>query len=386
MQINKVEICGVNTSELPVLKNNQMMELLLKIKEGDEEARQEFVRGNLRLVLSVIQKFNNRGENIDDLFQIGCIGLIKAIDNFDLSQNVRFSTYAVPMIIGEIRRYLRDNNPIRVSRSLKDIAYKALQVRERLVRNNAKEPTVSEIAKELELEVEDVVMALDAIQDPISLFDPVYQDNGDAIFVMDQVQDKKDTDENWLQEIALKEAFRESLAALGGHLDILVTAHGVQSRHPSEEFPMEDWKRVLDVNLTAVFELCQLAAKQFMAQESKGKIITVASMLSFFGGYTVPAYAASKGGVAQITKAFCNEWAEKGINVNSIAPGYMATEMNTALLDPKNPRKEAITNRIPAKRWGTAEDMKGPCVFLASDASDYLNGAVIPVDGGYLVR
>ena len=209
MQINKVEICGVNTSELPVLKNNQMMELLLKIKEGDEEARQEFVRGNLRLVLSVIQKFNNRGENIDDLFQIGCIGLIKAIDNFDLSQNVRFSTYAVPMIIGEIRRYLRDNNPIRVSRSLKDIAYKALQVRERLVRNNAEEPTVAEIAKELELEVEDVVMALDAIQDPISLFDPVYQDNGDAIFVMDQVQDKKDTDENWLQEIALKEAIKK---------------------------------------------------------------------------------------------------------------------------------------------------------------------------------
>ena len=209
MQINKVEICGVNTSELPVLKNNQMMELLLKIKNGDEEARQEFVRGNLRLVLSVIQKFNNRGENIDDLFQIGCIGLIKAIDNFDLSQNVRFSTYAVPMIIGEIRRYLRDNNPIRVSRSLKDIAYKALQVRERLVRLNAKEPTVSEISKELELPVEDVVMALDAIQDPISLFDPVYQDNGDAIFVMDQVQDKKDTDENWLQEIALKEAIKK---------------------------------------------------------------------------------------------------------------------------------------------------------------------------------
>ena len=209
MQINKVEICGVNTSELPVLKNNQMTELLIKIKGGDEEARQQFVRGNLRLVLSVIQKFNNRGENIDDLFQIGCIGLIKAIDNFDLSQNVRFSTYAVPMIIGEIRRYLRDNNPIRVSRSLKDIAYKALQVRERLVRVNAKEPTVSEISKELELAVEDVVMALDAIQDPISLFDPVYQDNGDAIFVMDQVQDKKDTDENWLQEIALREAIKK---------------------------------------------------------------------------------------------------------------------------------------------------------------------------------
>jgi RNA polymerase sporulation-specific sigma factor len=209
MQINKVEICGVNTSELPVLKNKQMMELFVKIKAGDEEARQQFVRGNLRLVLSVIQKFNNRGENVDDLFQIGCIGLIKAIDNFDLSQNVRFSTYAVPMIIGEIRRYLRDNNPIRVSRSLKDVAYKALQVRERLVRANSKEPTVSEIAKELELAVEDVVMALDAIQDPISLFDPVYQDNGDAIFVMDQVQDKKDTDENWLQEIALKEAIKK---------------------------------------------------------------------------------------------------------------------------------------------------------------------------------
>ena len=162
MQINKVEICGVNTSELPVLKNNQMMDLLVKIKAGDEDARQQFVRGNLRLVLSIIQKFNNRGENIDDLFQIGCIGLIKAIDNFDLSQNVRFSTYAVPMIIGEIRRYLRDNNPIRVSRSLKDIAYKSLQVREKLIRNNSKEPTVSEIAKELDLDVESVVMALDA--------------------------------------------------------------------------------------------------------------------------------------------------------------------------------------------------------------------------------
>jgi len=209
VQISKVEICGVNTSELPVLKNQKMMELLLKVKGGDEAARQEFVRGNLRLVLSVIQKFNNRGENIDDLFQIGCIGLIKAIDNFDLSQNVRFSTYAVPMIIGEIRRYLRDNNPIRVSRSLKDIAYKALQVRESLTRTNAKEPTVSEVAKELGVEVEDVVMALDAIQDPISLFDPVYQDNGDAIYVMDQVQDKKDTDESWLQEIALKEAIKK---------------------------------------------------------------------------------------------------------------------------------------------------------------------------------
>ena len=209
MIINKVEICGVNTSELPVFKADQMRELLVKIKQGDEDARQKFVKGNLRLVLSVIQKFNNRGENVDDLFQIGCVGLIKAIDNFDLSQNVRFSTYAVPMIIGEIRRYLRDNNPIRVSRSLKDIAYKALQVRERLIRTNSKEPTISEIAKELDMEVESVVMALDAIQDPISLFDPVYQDNGDAIFVMDQVQDKKDTDENWLEEIALKEAIKK---------------------------------------------------------------------------------------------------------------------------------------------------------------------------------
>ena len=209
MIINKVEICGVNTSKLPVLKEKEKRELLLKMRNGDTQARETFIKGNLRLVLSVIQRFNNRGENVDDLFQVGCIGLMKSIDNFDLSQNVKFSTYAVPMIIGEIRRYLRDNNPIRVSRSLKDIAYKALQVRERLVRNNAKEPTVSEIAKELELEVEDVVMALDAIQDPISLYDPVYQDNGDAIFVLDQVQDKKDTDEHWLQEIALKEAIKK---------------------------------------------------------------------------------------------------------------------------------------------------------------------------------
>lgn len=209
MIINKVEICGVNTSKLPVLKEKEKRDLLLKMRSGDTQARETFIKGNLRLVLSVIQRFNNRGENVDDLFQVGCIGLMKAIDNFDLSQNVKFSTYAVPMIIGEIRRYLRDNNPIRVSRSLKDIAYKSLQVREKLIRNNSKEPTVSEIAKELDLDVESVVMALDAIQDPISLFDPVYQDNGDAIFVMDQVQDKKDTDEHWLQEIALKEAIKK---------------------------------------------------------------------------------------------------------------------------------------------------------------------------------
>lgn len=207
--INKVEICGVNTSKLPVLSNEEKNRLLNEIKKGNKEAREEFINGNLKLVLSVIKRFYGRGENLDDLFQIGCIGLIKAMDNFDLDLNVQFSTYAVPMIAGEIRRYLRDNNPIRVSRSLKDIAYKSLQVREKLIRNNSKEPTVSEIAKELDLDVESVVMALDAIQDPISLFDPVYQDNGDAIFVMDQVQDKKDTDEHWLQEIALKEAIKK---------------------------------------------------------------------------------------------------------------------------------------------------------------------------------
>ena len=180
--------------------------------------------------------------------------------------------------------------------------------------------------------------------------------------------------------------FQEALASLGGHLDILVNGAGVQRRHKSEEFPKEDWEFVLNVNLNAVFFLCQLAARQFMKQGSKGKIINIASMLSFFGGYTVPAYAASKGAVAQITKAFCNEWAEKGINVNALAPGYMATEMNTALLDPANPRYKEITDRIPAKKWGTGDDMKGPCVFLASEASDYLHGAIIPVDGGYLVR
>lgn len=188
------------------------------------------------------------------------------------------------------------------------------------------------------------------------------------------------------EEEKVSDAFCECMEKLSGHLDILVTAHGIQRRHASEEFPLEDWKEVLGVNLTSVFQMCQLAAKQFMKQESKGKIITVSSMLSFFGGYTVPAYAASKGAVAQLTKAFCNEWAEKGIHINSLAPGYMVTEMNTALLDPNNPRKKSITDRIPAKRWGTPEDMKGPCIFLASDASDYLNGALIPVDGGYLVR
>ena len=183
-----------------------MQELFIKIKAGDMEAREEFIQGNLRLVLSIIQRFNRRGENVDDLFQVGCIGLIKAIDNFDLSQNVRFSTYAVPMIIGEIRRYLRDNNSIRVSRSLRDTAYKALQARDQLINKNLKEPTISEIAKELGLPKEEVVFALDAIQEPISLFEPIYHDSGDAIYVMDQVKDEKSEDEIWLQEIALREA------------------------------------------------------------------------------------------------------------------------------------------------------------------------------------
>ena len=207
--MNKVEICGVNTSKLPTLSKAEKDELFVKIKQGDTDARDKFVNGNLRLVLSVIQRFNNRGENSDDLFQVGCIGLIKAIDNFDLSQNVQFSTYAVPMIIGEIRRYLRDNNSIRVSRSLRDIAYKALQAKERLTKSNEKEPTINEIAKELNLPKEDVVFALDSIQDPVSLYEPVYNDGADAIYVMDQVSDDKNTDENWLEEIALKEALKK---------------------------------------------------------------------------------------------------------------------------------------------------------------------------------
>lgn len=209
MMINKVEICGVNTAKLPILKEKEMKELLLKMKDGDNDSREKFIRGNLRLVLSVIQRFNNRGENVDDLFQVGCIGLIKSIDNFDLSQNVKFSTYAVPMIIGEIRRYLRDNNSIRVSRSLRDIAYKALQVRDRLINKENKEPTISQIAKELEIPREDVVFALDAIQDPVSLFEPIYHDGGDALYVMDQISDSKSVDDSWIENISIKEAMKK---------------------------------------------------------------------------------------------------------------------------------------------------------------------------------
>ncbi len=207
--INKVEICGVNTSKLPVLSNEEKVELFARIKKGDKEARDKFINGNLRLVLSVIQKFSNRGEYADDLFQVGCIGLVKSVDNFDLSQNVKFSTYAVPMIIGEIRRYLRDNSSIRVSRSLRDTAYKALGAKERLTAKNENEPTIEEIAKELGMEKEDVVFALDAIQEPVSIYEPVYNDGTDAIFVMDQLSDEKNLDENWLEEISLKEAMKK---------------------------------------------------------------------------------------------------------------------------------------------------------------------------------
>ena len=185
---------------------------------------------------------------------------------------------------------------------------------------------------------------------------------------------------------ARQEAFDQAVALLGG-LDILVNAAGIQRRHPSPEFPLQDWKDVLNVNLTAPFDLCQMAAKEFLKKEQPcGKIVNIASMLSFFGGMTVPAYAASKGGVAQMTKALCNELASKGIQVNAIAPGYMDTDMNAALTEPANPRYSEITKRIPAERWGTPEDMKGTAIFLASDASNYINGAVIPVDGGYLVK
>ena len=208
MYYNKVEISGVNTSKLKVLKESEKMALLKRIKEGDEKARDELISGNLRLVLSVIQKFSSRGENPDDLFQVGCIGLIKAIDNFDVSHNVRFSTYAVPMISGELRRYLRDNNPIRVSRSLRDLAYKAMQAKEKLTTDNSKEPTIEQIAREIGVKREDVVLALEAISEPLSLYEPVFSEAGDTIYVLDQIGDKND-DKNWLNEIALKEAITQ---------------------------------------------------------------------------------------------------------------------------------------------------------------------------------
>ena len=209
MAIHKVEICGVDTSSLPVLDNERMRELFPKIRAGDTGARHEFIQGNLRLVLSVIQRFHNRGESVDDLFQVGCIGLIKAIDNFNTDLDVRFSTYAVPMIIGEIRRYLRDNNPIRVSRSLRDLAYKALRSRDALVYRLNREPDIREIAEEMDAREEDVAMALEAIQDPVSLFDPIYQDGGDAIYVLDQVKDARVDENDWVRDISINQALQK---------------------------------------------------------------------------------------------------------------------------------------------------------------------------------
>ena len=207
--LGKVEICGVNTSKLPVLSSAEMDELFRRVGNGDRFARELLIEGNLRLVLSVVQRFSGRGENADDLFQIGCVGLIKAVDNFDVGQNVRFSTYGVPMIIGEIRRYLRDNSAVRVSRSTRDTAYRVLQAREKLQREQQREPTVEQIARELDIPREDVVFAMDAVVDPVSLFEPVYSDGGDTVTVMDQVRDTKNTDEDWLERIALKEAMAQ---------------------------------------------------------------------------------------------------------------------------------------------------------------------------------
>ena len=206
MAIYKVEICGVNTASLPLLKASEKDELLKKALNGDQAARDLYIKGNLRLVLSVIQRFSGNGENVDDLFQIGCIGLIKALDNFDLSHGVKFSTYAVPMIIGEIRRYMRDNNPIRVSRSLRDTAYKAIYAKDALTKQNQKEPTIMEISKEIGICKEDVVLALDAIQTPVSLYEPVFSEGGDTLSVMDQISDKHNREEKWVQDIALKDA------------------------------------------------------------------------------------------------------------------------------------------------------------------------------------
>ena len=207
--MNKVQICGVDTSKLPMLKAKEMENLLRRIKNGETELRDQFIEANLRLVLSVIQRFTNKGEQIDDLFQVGCIGLIKAIDNFDFSHNVKFSTYAVPMIIGEIRRYIRDNNSIRVSRSMRDIAYKALTTKNALAFKLNREPSIMEIAEEMDCPYEEIVFALDAIQDPISLFEPIYNDSGDTIYVMDQIRDKRADDNKWFEEIALRNGIKK---------------------------------------------------------------------------------------------------------------------------------------------------------------------------------
>ena len=208
MALNKVEICGVNTSKLPLLTSEEKDALFARILKGDKNAREEYIKGNLRLVLSVIQRFSSSNENVDDLFQIGCIGLIKAIDNFDVTQNVKFSTYAVPMILGEVRRYLRDNNSIRVSRSLRDTAYKALYARDALTKKNLREPTIMEIADEVGISKEEITYAMDAIQTPVSLYEPVYTDGGDPLYVMDQISDKKNREENWIEQLSLNEAMK----------------------------------------------------------------------------------------------------------------------------------------------------------------------------------
>ena len=208
MQYGKVEICGINTSEIKVLKESEKIELLRKARAGNKAAREDLIKGNLRLVLSVVQRFQNRGESMDDLFQVGVIGLIKAIDNFNLDLDVRFSTYAVPMCIGEIRRYLRDDNPVRVSRSMRDTAYKAMQVKEQLINANGKEPTIEDIAEKLEMNKSEVVLALEAIVDPVSLYEPVYSDGGDTIYIMDQVGDNS-TDKDWVDEISIKDELKK---------------------------------------------------------------------------------------------------------------------------------------------------------------------------------
>ena len=208
MTQGKVEICGVNTSKLPLLKAEEKEALFRQIEAGDEKAREAYIEGNLRLVLSVIKRFASSNENVDDLFQIGCIGLIKAIDNFDITQNVRFSTYAVPMIMGEVRRYLRDNNSIRVSRSLRDIAYKAIYTKEAMMKKSDREPTIEEIAKELDVPAEDIVFALDAIQSPVSLYEPVYSEGGDTLYIMDQISDTKNKEANWVEMLSLREAMK----------------------------------------------------------------------------------------------------------------------------------------------------------------------------------
>ncbi len=209
MALNRVVICGVNTAKLPLLTDEEKDALFDRIEQGDMAARETFIKGNLRLVLSVIQRFSNSNENPDDLFQVGCIGLIKAIDNFDRSLDVKFSTYAVPMILGECRRYLRDNNSIRVSRSLRDIAYKAIYAKDALLKKLDREPTIDEIAKEIDISPEEITSALDAISTPVSLYEPVYQEGGDTLYIVDQLSDKKNREENWVEDISLKEAMKK---------------------------------------------------------------------------------------------------------------------------------------------------------------------------------